>query len=146
MTGWLLRIVLAVGFIAATVVVLAPYAVSDVSKSAIVNAPLITIKAPFDGIISDASPGRSTAVAEGDRSPILGLHLGGVGIAKACQRPDIAHERHGRDLMLCKKDTHDDHRCRSQFCARHADSIRPARTLLEIFYQDLVRHPLDGRS
>lgn len=58
-----LRIGLSLLLLTGVAALLAPYATSYVSTSAVVNAPLITLRAPFDGRIREASPATARPVA-----------------------------------------------------------------------------------
>lgn len=64
-----LRLSAATLVVAAAAMTLAPHATSYVASSAVVNAPVIPLKAPFDGIIRSPSPGLADPVRPG--APLL---------------------------------------------------------------------------
>lgn len=68
-----LRLGVCLLLIGGVVSVLAPYATSYVSTSAVVNAPLVALRAPFDGRVGAASPPVATPVTAAEA---LGLVLG----------------------------------------------------------------------
>ena len=61
-----IRVSLGAALLAAAATALAPHATSYVSSSAVVNAPLIDITSPFDGIVQQPSARVSQPVSEGD--------------------------------------------------------------------------------
>ena len=64
-----LRLSAATMVLAAAGMTLAPHATSYVASSAVVNAPVIPLKAPFDGVIRAQSPGLADPVRPG--APLL---------------------------------------------------------------------------
>ena len=66
-----LRVGISLLLLAGVASTLFPYATSYVSTSAVVNAPLITIRAPFDGRLVDPLPRIATPVAQGE--PLVAL-------------------------------------------------------------------------
>lgn len=62
-----LRLSAALAVIAAAGMILAPHVVSYVSTSAVVNAPVISIKAPFDGVVVQPSADLSAPVQHGEQ-------------------------------------------------------------------------------
>ncbi len=56
----------------AAVATMAPHATSYVSSSAVVNAPLVAVRAPFDGVLLEGSPAFATGVSAGGRLLRLG--------------------------------------------------------------------------
>lgn len=63
----ILRVSAATALLVAVGVAMAPHATTNISTSAVVNAPLVSVYAPFDGMIETASNGVATAVNQGDR-------------------------------------------------------------------------------
>lgn len=61
----MVRLTAAAFLLGATTITLAPHVVSYVATSAVVNAPVITVRAPFDGVVSAASGNLSAPVARG---------------------------------------------------------------------------------
>lgn len=67
----LVRLLVAVFLIGATVITLSPYALSYVASTAIVNAPVVTLRTPFDGTLAKASDPAGSGVRPTD--PLLRL-------------------------------------------------------------------------
>ena len=62
----LLRLLVAAFLIGATVITLSPYALSYVASTAIVNAPVVTLRTPYDGTLAEASAPAGTGVRLSD--------------------------------------------------------------------------------
>lgn len=71
----ILRLSAAAVLCATVIWAMLPHAISYVSTSAVVNAPLITIRSPIDGQIAVASPGLAEAVPIGARMAEVTTHL-----------------------------------------------------------------------
>lgn len=67
----LLRVTVASGLLTAVILTLYPYVFHYVSTSAVVNAPVVTVRSPFDGVITTPSGEISTAVAIQERLVII---------------------------------------------------------------------------
>lgn len=64
--SWAIRVSMAGVLAIAILYAVAPYAFGYISNSAVVNAPVLSIKAPFDGVVVTASAPVSTYLAPGD--------------------------------------------------------------------------------
>lgn len=67
----LLRVTVACGLLVAVVLTLYPYVFHYVSTGAVVNAPVVTVRSPFDGVVTTPSGDISTAVAVQDRLVVV---------------------------------------------------------------------------
>lgn len=61
-----LRMLAAAGLLAGAFYTLAPYVFSYVATSAVVNAPIVTVRSPFDGVVIRASGEIASSVGAGD--------------------------------------------------------------------------------
>ncbi|SEN77631.1 Multidrug resistance efflux pump [Palleronia pelagia] len=71
MSTRILRLSAATLLLASAAVAIAPRMTGHISSSAVVNAPIIAVYAPFDGVIEQASPSIAQPVAEGDTLLVL---------------------------------------------------------------------------
>ncbi len=104
MSTTLLRLAAATALVGAIVVSVAPHATSYVSLSAVVNAPLVPVTAPFSGTLEEPSKAVSRPVTEGDRLLVLRDVLGEDSELRALEGTLRETQADGKSLIRQEKD------------------------------------------